>query len=97
MAVRQARWCSRGIYHSPPSTILADDDQQCSALGNSAVSWGAKAPKPALMGGRLLFLGAVCLDRLIIWEPTPYHTKTLFWSGGHSGLSQGFLLHLQAA
>ncbi|MFP4017576.1 MAG: glycoside hydrolase family 2 TIM barrel-domain containing protein, partial [Halanaerobiales bacterium] len=33
---------SRGIYHFPAEqSILADDDEQCSALGNSATSWGA--------------------------------------------------------
>jgi beta-galactosidase len=34
---------SRGIYHFPLHTpILSDEDLQCSSLGNSATSWGAK-------------------------------------------------------
>ena len=34
---------SRGVYHFPYEVpILADDDEQCSALGNSTTSWGAK-------------------------------------------------------
>ena len=34
---------SRGIYHFPyHKSILADDDEQCSSLGNSSTSWGAK-------------------------------------------------------
>ncbi|GAE91993.1 beta-galactosidase [Gracilibacillus boraciitolerans JCM 21714] len=35
---------SRGVYHFPPydKPILADDDQHCSSLGNSATSWGCK-------------------------------------------------------
>ena len=45
-------------------SILADDDLQCSALGNSATSWGAKALKPA---SRLTvtfpFAGAVHMGR----------------------------------
>lgn len=32
---------SRGVYHFPfEQSILADDDEQCSALGNSTTSWG---------------------------------------------------------
>ena len=34
---------SRGIYHFPfQQSVLADDDEKCSALGNSSNSWGAK-------------------------------------------------------
>lgn len=34
---------SRGIYHFPlERSILTDEDEQCSSLGNSATSWGAK-------------------------------------------------------
>ncbi|HML48070.1 MAG TPA: glycoside hydrolase family 2 TIM barrel-domain containing protein, partial [Clostridia bacterium] len=34
---------SRGVYHFPLSqSVLADDDLQCSALGNSATSWGSR-------------------------------------------------------
>src|SRR5699024_10063162 len=35
---------SRGIYHFPfEKSILADDDEQCSSLGNSRTSWGAES------------------------------------------------------
>ena len=35
---------SRGIYHFPADVpILDDDDLQCSSLGNSTTSWGAKS------------------------------------------------------
>lgn len=35
---------SRGIYHFPlAQSVLADDNEQCSALGNSSTSWGAKS------------------------------------------------------
>src|SRR5690625_6025839 len=35
---------SRGVYRFPyEQSILADDDEQCSSLGNSATSWGAKS------------------------------------------------------
>ena len=35
---------SRGIYHFPYEVpMLSDDDEQCSALGNSTVSWGQVA------------------------------------------------------
>lgn len=35
---------SRGVYHFPfEKSILADDDEQCSVLGNSSTSWGAKS------------------------------------------------------
>ena len=34
---------SRGIYHFPyRQSVLADEDEQCSSLGNSSTSWGAK-------------------------------------------------------
>ena len=51
MAVRPASVVqSRGIYHFPfEKSILADDDEQCSALGNSSTSWGAKSQKPVLL------------------------------------------------
>ena len=34
---------SRGIYHFPyQQSVLADEDEQCSSLGNSTTSWGGK-------------------------------------------------------
>jgi len=74
---------SRGIYHFPLSEgILADDDLQCSSLGNSQTSWGAESIE-----------SCICMDRdmpfsmgQFIWtgydyigEPTPYHTKNSYF------------------
>ena len=70
---------SRGIYHFPyEQPVLDDDDEQCSALGNSTTSWGAKSPEYCIIAerdhpfslGQFLWTG---FD--YIGEPTPYHTK----------------------
>lgn len=73
---------SRGVYHFPlDASCLSDDDSQCSAMGNSDTSWGAKSVEEC-----------VCFDRdtefslgQYIWsghdylgEPTPYHTKNSY-------------------
>ncbi|SEO07692.1 beta-galactosidase [Amphibacillus marinus] len=74
---------SRGIYHFPyHKAILADDDEQCSALGNSTTSWGAKSPEACIIAerdtpfslGQFLWTG---FD--YIGEPTPYHTKNSYF------------------
>jgi beta-galactosidase len=74
---------SRGIYHFPFETsILADDDEQCSALGNSATSWGAKSVEACIIAerdapfslGQFIWTG---FD--YIGEPTPYHTKNSYF------------------
>ncbi len=74
---------SRGIYHFPFSkSILADDDEQCSSLGNSPVSYGAKAAEHCVLTerdtpfslGQFLWTG---FD--YIGEPTPYHTKNSYY------------------
>lgn len=74
---------SRGIYHFPASrSILADEDEQCSALGNSATSWGAKSIEQCIIDdrdaaftfGQFLWTG---FD--YIGEPTPYHTKNSYF------------------
>jgi len=74
---------SRGIYHFPfEASILADDDEQCSALGNSSTSWGAKSPEACIIAerdapfslGQFLWTG---FD--YIGEPTPYHTKNSYF------------------
>lgn len=74
---------SRGIYHFPfEQPILADDDEQCSALGNSTTSWGAKSPEFCIIAerdtpfslGQFLWTG---FD--YIGEPTPYHTKNSYF------------------
>lgn len=74
---------SRGIYHFPfEKAILADDDEQCSALGNSTTSWGAKSAEACILAerdtpyslGQYLWTG---FD--YIGEPTPYHTKNSYF------------------
>jgi len=74
---------SRGIYHFPlKQSILADEDEQCSALGNSATSWGAKSTSHCIVDdrdatytfGQFLWTG---FD--YIGEPTPYHTKNSYF------------------
>ncbi|CAM3764628.1 glycoside hydrolase family 2 TIM barrel-domain containing protein [Cohnella lubricantis] len=74
---------SRGIYHFPLSqAILADDDEQCSSLGNSSTSWGAKSTESCIVAdrdadfslGQFLWSG---FD--YIGEPTPYHTKNSYF------------------
>lgn len=74
---------SRGIYHFPYElSVLADDDLQCSVLGNSTTSWGAKdipfilefeATTP-FSAGQFVWTG---ID--YIGEPTPYHTKNSYF------------------
>ena len=74
---------SRGIYHFPLSQpVLADVDEQCSALGNSTTSWGAKNSESCIIAerdhpysmGQFLWSG---FD--YIGEPTPYHTKNSYF------------------
>lgn len=74
---------SRGIYHFPlKQPVLADDDGQCSSLGNSSTSWGAKNTEACIIAdrdaeyspGQFLWSG---FD--YIGEPTPYHTKNSYF------------------
>lgn len=74
---------SRGVYHFPlKASILAEDDCQCSALGNSITSWGAKSLENCVTidrdtdysMGQFLWSG---FD--YIGEPTPYHTKNSYF------------------
>ena len=74
---------SRGIYHFPfEKSILVDDDEQCSALGNSSTSWGAKSAEACILAerdtpfslGQFIWTG---FD--YIGEPTPYHTKNSYF------------------
>lgn len=74
---------SRGVYHFPlKAGILAEDDYQCSSLGNSATSWGAKSMEDCVTidrdkeysMGQFLWTG---FD--YIGEPTPYHTKNSYF------------------
>ena len=74
---------SRGVYHFPLSeSILTEDDEQCSSLGNSRPSWAAKSveyciavdrDRPFAMG-QYLWTG-----HDYIGEPTPYKTKNSYF------------------
>lgn len=74
---------SRGIYHFPVGqSLLADDDEQCSSLGNSATSWGAKSTEICILNdyraefsaGQFIWTGTD-----YIGEPTPYHTRNSYF------------------
>nr|MCR5331119.1 DUF4982 domain-containing protein [Lachnospiraceae bacterium] len=74
---------SRGIYHFPMNvSVMADDDEQCSALGNCTTSWGAENVEYVIKAerdhdfsaGQFLWSG---FD--YIGEPTPYHTKNSYF------------------
>lgn len=74
---------SRGVYHFPLSqSVLSDDDEQCSSLGNSSTSWGAKSTEHCIIDDR----NAYYSPGQFIWtgfdyigEPTPYHTKNSYF------------------
>lgn len=74
---------SRGIYHFPrEKTVLTDEDEQCSALGNSITSWSARSVADcigadrdaAFSMGQFLWSG---FD--YIGESTPYETKNCYF------------------
>ncbi|MBD5128798.1 MAG: DUF4982 domain-containing protein [Ruminococcaceae bacterium] len=74
---------SRGIYHFPLSEqILTDDDEQCSALGNTTVLWGARSVEDCIIPDRDR---EYCAGQFIwtgwdyIGEPTPYDTKNCYF------------------
>ncbi|MCM3627568.1 DUF4982 domain-containing protein [Paenibacillus glycanilyticus] len=74
---------SRGIYHFPlAQSVLADDDEQCSSLGNSSTSWGARSTEACIIADRD---SAFSLGQFLwtgfdyIGEPTPYHTKNSYF------------------
>lgn len=73
---------SRGIYHFPLSqSLLVDDDLQCSSLGNSCTSWGAKSHQACIASDELYpyTLGQFVWSGIdYIGEPTPYHTKNSY-------------------
>ena len=74
---------SRGVYHFPLHTsTLADDDLQCSSLGNSSTSWGAPSVEACILADRNtpFSLGQfVWAGQDYIGEPTPYHTKNSYF------------------
>ena len=74
---------SRGVYHFPMAKeILADDDEQCSGLGNSITSWGAPSIEFCITKerdteyslGQFLWSGIDYLG-----EPTPYHGRNSYF------------------
>lgn len=74
---------SRGIYHFPLSkSLLVDDDEHCSSLGNCCTSWGAPSMDKCVTTerdtryslGQFLWAGIDYLG-----EPTPYHTKNSYF------------------
>ncbi len=74
---------SRGIYHFPLSqSMLANDDEQCSSLGNCATGWGAKNTEYCIIADRD---AEYCAGQFIwtgfdyIGEPTPYSTKNSYF------------------
>ncbi|MCM1381950.1 MAG: DUF4982 domain-containing protein [Muribaculaceae bacterium] len=74
---------SRGIYHFPLSQeILSEDDEQCSALGNSRPGWAAKSAEACIFPDRD---AEFCAGQFIwtgfdyIGEPTPYSTKNSYF------------------
>ncbi|MDE7178819.1 MAG: DUF4982 domain-containing protein [Lachnospiraceae bacterium] len=74
---------SRGVYHFPlKAGILAEEDEQCSALGNSSTSWSAKSMEIcATLDRDMEFsLGQFLWSGFdYIGEPTPYHTKNSYF------------------
>ncbi len=74
---------SRGVYRFPlKQPMLADEDEQCSSIGNSSTSWGARNVETCISKdrdmefsfGQFLWTG---FD--YIGEPTPYHTKNSYF------------------
>lgn len=74
---------SRGVYHFPfEQPILTDDDEQCSALGNSTTSWGAKSAEFCIYADRdaKFSMGQfIWTGHDYIGEPTPYQTKNSYF------------------
>ncbi|MCM1268655.1 MAG: DUF4982 domain-containing protein [Bacteroidales bacterium] len=74
---------SRGVYHFPlKEGILAEEDEQCSALGNSSTSWSAKSMEICATVDRDMefSLGQFIWSGFdYIGEPTPYHTKNSYF------------------
>ncbi|MFT3951300.1 MAG: glycoside hydrolase family 2 TIM barrel-domain containing protein [Oscillospiraceae bacterium] len=74
---------SRGVYHFPlAKTILTDDDEQCSSIGNCCTAWGAKNTESCIIPDRD---ADYCAGQFIwtgfdyIGEPTPYATKNSYF------------------
>lgn len=74
---------SRGVYHFPLShLVLADDDEQCSSLGNSTTGWAAPNTEGCIIPDRDC---EFCAGQFIwsgfdyIGESTPYSTKNSYF------------------
>lgn len=74
---------SRGVYHFPlKQQILSDEDEQCSSLGNSATSYGAKNWEECITADRdadYVFGQFLWTGFDYIGEPTPYHTRNSYF------------------
>ena len=74
---------SRGIYHFPLSQpMLADDDEQCSSIGNCSTGWGAKNSEYCIIADRDTKFSAgqfIWTGFDYIGEPTPYSTKNSYF------------------
>ncbi len=74
---------SRGIYHFPLSqSMLANDDEQCSSLGNCTTGWGAKNTEYCIIKDRDAEFSAgqfIWTGFDYIGEPTPYSTKNSYF------------------
>lgn len=74
---------SRGVYHFPiERSIMAEADQQCSALGNSNTSWGAENLRKMIVEDLLnpFSMGQFIWSGIdYIGEPTPYHTRSCYF------------------
>ena len=74
---------SRGIYHFPyEQSLMANDDEQCSSLGNCSTSWGAVSTEDCIISDRdtPFSLGQFIWTGFdYIGEPTPYHTKNSYF------------------
>ncbi len=74
---------SRGVYHFPyEESLLSDEDEQCSALGNSSTSWGARSTEACIIADRdaPFSLGTFVWTGFdYLGEPTPYHTKNSYF------------------
>lgn len=74
---------SRGIYHFPfEQALMAEEDEQCSSLGNSTTSWGAESTEICIISDRdtPFSLGQFIWTGFdYIGEPTPYHTKNSYF------------------
>lgn len=74
---------SREVYHFPlDNTVLCDEDEQCSSLGNAQTSWGALSVEKCIADDRdcKYSLGHYIWTGFdYIGEPTPYQTKNSYF------------------